>query len=192
MQKLRCLIVWVLIGGVLTCPALAAFPFPDVDENADYAEAVEYLKDAGIMRGDDKGNFNPNNPVTRAEMATIICNMLGETEGTASSVFTDVPIGHWANHYISKAAELGIISGYGNGKFGPSDNITYEQGVTMIVRALGGTELATNAGGYPYGFLDVAYQHGFLENITATEGEPLLRKDVAYLLYNSAYFSFSE
>lgn len=111
-KKLRRLIAGILVGGTLICPVFAAPLFPDVDENAEYAEAVAYLKDVGIMRGDDKGNFNPNKTVTRAEMATIVCNMLGETEGlTVSEAFSDVPTTHWANKYIAKAEELGIISG---------------------------------------------------------------------------------
>ena len=135
--KVRYLLAGALAGAILICPAMAASSFPDVDEYAPYAEAVEYLKERNIMVGDNHGNFNPNKTVTRAEMATIVCRMLGETENlTISNTFTDVPNTHWANKYIAKAAELSIVSGYGNGKFGPNDMVTYEQAVTMVVRAL--------------------------------------------------------
>lgn len=187
--KVRYLLAMVLMGAILIHPAMAASPFPDVDENADYAEAVEYLKDVGIMRGDDKGNFNPNQTVTRAEMATIICNMLGETENLKiSDIFSDVPATHWANKYITKAAELGFVSGYGSGKFGPNDPVTYEQAVTMVVRAMNMGELAVAAGGYPDGYVATADEQGFLQGVQAAVGEGLDRAVVAQILYNALNF----
>lgn len=185
-HKLRLTLACLLAFILLTCPALAVSPFPDVDENAEYAEAVEYLKDVGIMRGDDQGNFNPNKTVTRAEMATIICNMLGETENlTVSDAFTDVPINHWANKYITKAKELGVISGYGNGKFGPNDTVTYAQVLTMLVNSVGLSEIAKQHGGYPDGYIFVADDYGYTDQVSAQKGEPLKRWKVAMIIYNS-------
>ena len=188
MKKLRCLFMGLLIGGVLICPAMAASSFPDVDENADYAEAVKYLDDVGIMRGDNNGNFNPNQTVTRAEMATIICNMLGETEDlTVSDTFSDVSRTHWANKYISKASEFGLVSGYGSGKFGPNDSVTYEQVLTMVVRAMALEEEAIQAGGYPDGYIEIAHERGYINRLSAQKGESLTRWQVAMILYNVAY-----
>ena len=188
-QTLKRTLAWLLAAGMLTCPVLAA-SFPDVSSSADYAEAVEYVSDIGLMVGDDQGNFNPNKTVTRAEMATIICRMLGETENLPKSdKFSDVPTSHWANPYVAKAAELGIVNGYGNGKFGPSDTVTYEQMLAMIIRALGGEELAKENGGYPDGYISTAVDHGLVENVSVHRGESLSRENVAIILYNCAYFS---
>lgn len=82
-HKIRGLIVVLLAVGILTCTAFAD-TFPDVDNYLEYAEAVEYVCVLGIMVGDDQGNFNPYKTVTCAEMATIICRMLGETENLPS------------------------------------------------------------------------------------------------------------
>ena len=189
--KVRYLLAGVLVGAILICPAMATTSFPDIDEYAPYAEAVEYLKERSIMVGDSNGNFNPNQTVTRAEMATIVCRMLGETENLViSNTFTDVSDTHWANKYIAKAAELSIISGYGNRKFGPNDMVTYEQAVTMVVRALGGAELAADAGGYPNGFMAVAQTYGFVNDVQAEMGEPLSRADIAIILFNCYGFDF--
>lgn len=189
--KIQSIVVALLAMVLLTCPGLAASAFPDVNGNAEYAEAVEYVNEAGIMVGDNQGNFNPNKAVTRAEMATIICRMVSETENLQNStVFTDVPVGHWANAYVGKAAELGVVNGYGNGKFGPSDPVTYEQAVKMVISILGGERLAQQAGGYPNGYLQVAEEHGLLTGVTAKRGDSLTRGNIAFLLYNSANFSF--
>lgn len=162
-----------------------AMSFPDVSEDTDYAKAIEYISELNIMVGDTQGNFNPNKIVSRAEMATIICRMLGKTENLSiSNVFDDVPTTHWANPYISKAAELGIVSGYGNGKFGPSDSVTYEQAITMVIRAIGESNQAISYGGYPGGFIQVAEERFLLDGIQAKQGQGLSRGSVAMLLYN--------
>ena len=179
----------VLVGALTICPAFAAPSFPDVDENANYAQAVQYVKEMGVMQGDDKGNFNPNNTVTRAEMATILCNITGETENLSKdgSVFTDVPENHWANPYVVKAAELGLVSGYGDGRYGPSDKLTYEQAITMVVRAAGwvGDDIdIEQLGGYPDGYISLAQQRGLLEDISFSKGLEMSRSEVAIILYN--------
>lgn len=187
-HKIRCILAGMLAITLLSCPAFA-MSFPDVDDYLDYAAAIDYVSELGIMVGDDQGNFNPYKTVTRAEMATIVCRMLDETENLPSStVFTDVPVGHWANAYIGRAAELGIVSGYGGGKFGPSDSVTYEQAVTMVVRAIGESDVAIKYGGYPDGFLAVAKEKSLLGEILAEKGELLSRADIAVLLYN--YYNF--
>lgn len=176
----------LLALALAVSPALAVSSFPDVAENAAYAQAVDYVSQAGIMVGDDKGNFAPEKTVTRAEMATILCNVLEEHQGltTDGSVFTDVPAQHWANRYVVKAAELGLVSGYGNGKFGPSDKVTYEQAITMVVQAAGGGGEATELGGYPDGFVKLAQSFGLLEGISSGKGQAFSRAEVAMLIYN--------
>lgn len=183
--RIQSIVAGLLAMVLLTCPA-SAMSFPDVDENAAYAEAVDYLSDIGIFSGDDKGNFNPNNIVTRAEMATIICRMISETENLSTSTnFADVSANHWANAYIGRAAELGIVNGYGDGRFGPSDSVAYEQAITMIIRALGHEHFAIEAGGYPDGYIEVANNQGYTTGISALKGMPLSRNQVAIIIYNA-------
>lgn len=183
-RRLKTLMTSFLAGSMLVASAQAV-SFPDVDVGADYAEAVNYVSEQGIIVGDNAGYFNPDQTVTRAQMAAIICRMLGETENLETkSDFPDVPTTHWANMYISKAVEFGIITGYSNGTFGPSNNVTYEQGIAMIVRAVGGEIEAAEMGGYPSGFLAVAETYGLIEGVTAKRGAPLLRADIATIIYN--------
>ena len=182
--KIQGFLASLLAAAVLTCPA-SAMSFPDVDSNSDYSAAVEYVSKLGIMVGDTQGNFNPDKIVNRAEMAAIVCRVLGQTENLpATNAFTDVPAAHWANAYIGKSSELKIVNGYGNGKFGLSDPVTYEQAVTMIVRAIGESDKANSYGGYPNGFLLAAQENGLLKGIPAVLGQGLSRGSVAVLLYN--------
>ena len=183
-RKVHCLVMAVLMGWMLSCPVLAS-SFPDVDKQAMYAEAVEYVSENGYIVGDAQGNFNPSNTVTRAQMAVIICRVLGETEGLSpASKFSDVPASYWANASIAKASDLGIISGYSDGTFHPNNAVTYEQAITMVIRAVGGEDVAKANGGYPEGYLLAAQENGFLENISTKKGNPFPRCDVAVILYN--------
>lgn len=190
-QKINCLAAWGLAVLLLTVPARASAAFPDVDENAPYAEAAEYLNDIGVMNGDTNGNFNPDQTVTRAQMAAILCRVLGETEDlpTDGDRFTDVPASYWANGYIVKAAELGIIGGYQDGSFKPGNAVTYEQAVTMVIRAFGYEDEASSAGGYPDGYLAVAQNLGLLNNVGRKNGKSLDRGSVAIIIYN-CYHSY--
>lgn len=163
----------------------SATSFPDVDKNAAYAEAVEYVSEAGIMEGKNGRNFDPEGTVTRAEMAAIVCRLLYETENLPNEErFSDVPVSHWANGYVSRAAELGIVNGYGDGNFGPGDTVTYEQAVTMVVRCTGFDVDAIEAGGYPDGYLKTANEMGLLNEINSSVGAEFNRGQVAMLVYN--------
>lgn len=182
--KIQSIVAGLLSVCLLTCSA-SAMSFPDVPKDSDYATAIEYISELNIMVGDTAGNFNPDKIVSRAEMATVICRMLGKTENlTTSNVFDDVPTTHWANAYIGQAAALGIVGGYGNGKFGPSDTVTYEQAITMVIRAIGKGDQAISYGGYPNGHLQAAQEDNLLNGVQAEQGQGLTRGLVAVLLYN--------
>lgn len=161
--------------------------YADVDKDADYAGAVELLSALEIFEGDDLGNFNPDNTITRAEVAAVVCRALGlesSAKGAAgATAFTDVAADHWASGYINLASQNGIINGYGDGTFGPEDKVTYEQVVKMLVCALGFEPMAATKGGYPTGYLVVASSQKITSGVSATVEAP--RKTVAKLVYNA-------
>lgn len=51
-------------------------------------------------------------------------------------VFRDIA-GHWAETDIRTLVDLGVVAGYGDGKFGPEDKVTRAQFAVMLMRALG-------------------------------------------------------
>lgn len=161
-------------------------------EGHDNQEAIERLNDLGIVEGDDRG-FAPDENITRAEFAVLLVRALG-LEGSANAAkgdtqFTDVTVDagyEWASGAINVASRLGYIEGHGNGMFAPADEITYEQAVTIIVRALGYRPAAEDKGGYPIGYLVVAEQDLDLDdNVTATQGLASTRGAVFQLLDNA-------
>ena len=184
-QKIRFILCGMLIMATLIGSVHAA-TFSDVSKNASYAEAVDYVSSTGLMVGYGDGKFQPEKTVTRAEMATVLCKLLGEDKNLKKdgSKFMDVPTSHWGNAYVAKAASLGILSGYGNGKFGPDDTVTFEQALTMMVNALGYGDLAGQYGGYPNGYVTVAKNRGLLTNVNGKVGDRQNRANVAIMLLN--------
>ena len=192
---------------VLTLIALAGTPaqaadyqyFPDVPDNATYAQAVNFLYPFGVFEGYPDGTFHPDGLLTRAEFATMATRLLrivggllfGSTSYSSTSYesisFSDVQANHWAYPYIELAAAAGLVNGFGDGTFRPGDNLTYEQTLAILVRAYGSEyeEKALNAGGWPNGYITVAKELEITRDVEIVIGQPITRSDVAILMANT-------
>ncbi|RHR10459.1 S-layer homology domain-containing protein [Pseudoflavonifractor sp. AF19-9AC] len=152
-------------------------------------EAVEVLAAAGIMTGDDKGNFNPDQIVTRAEMAVIICNMLygnklNVSQFANANVFTDVPT--WAQGFVNLAASLGIVAGVGDGKYAPNEPVTTAQATLMLTKALGYFQDAAEFGNdWALAAITRGTQLGLFGDMKLATHEGLTRDNVAQLTFNA-------
>lgn len=173
----------LVVAFSMMLSVVAFADYADVAEDASYADAVELLSALDIIKGDDLGNFNPDKTITRAEFAAVVCRALGYGDVAGVNNFVDVPADHWAAGVIGYAAQLGIVNGYGDNKFGPEDNVTYDQAVKMLVVALGFENVAQRKGGYPSGYLAVASQYKITSGVKATTEAP--RATVAQLVYNA-------
>lgn len=106
--------------------------FTDVPEDAWYKEAVDYVAENGIMSGVGNNKFDPLGTTTRGMIVTILYGLEGKPAVSGSSPFDDVAEGQWYTDAVIWANANGIVAGYGNGKFGPTDNITREQFATIL------------------------------------------------------------
>ncbi|MED4669820.1 cell surface glycoprotein [Lysinibacillus fusiformis] len=109
-------------------------PFKDVAKDHSAAGAIAFVKEQGIMHGDQHGNFHANANITRAEMAAVVANYkkLFVEEGVAIT-FKDTK-GHWAQWIIEANRAAGIINGLENGSFVPNAALTRAQAVVMMNR----------------------------------------------------------
>lgn len=183
-KALAFLIVFTMVLSTIT--VAFASPYADVKDDANYAEAVTTLSSLNLLKGDDKGNFNPDQTITRAEFAAVVDRILGLGDpGKTTTQFTDVAADHWASGYISQAANMGVIKGVTTTTFEPDSPVTFEQAIKMIVAALGYTPEAEQRGGYPTGYLLIAAREGITDGVAAKVGESAKRSDVAKLAYNA-------
>ncbi len=114
-----------------TCPISA---FTDADPAAWYHDGVHFALANGIMQGLGDGRFDPNGVTSRAMMAQILWNMEGRPGVNYAIDYTDVSGDDWFVEAVRWATCVGILDGYGDGRFGPNDDLTREQLVTIFYR----------------------------------------------------------
>ncbi len=108
-------------------------PYTDVRETDWYYESVMLGYTKGIFDGTSANSFSPNMPASRAMFAMFIYRLENPTANvTLESNFIDVNENTEYAEAILWASETGIITGYGNGNFGPSDGIEREQAAVIL------------------------------------------------------------
>ena len=107
--------------------------YDDVADSAWYADAVDYVTQHHLMDGTGAGKFSPSATTTRAMLVTILYRLDG-AHVSAASAFSDVPSGTWYSEAVAWANDLGLVTGYGDGTFGPGDPITREQMAVILQR----------------------------------------------------------
>jgi len=119
------------------------------DTSGHWAEAaIETWTGHGVLSGYPGGEFKPNSPITRAELAAVLNRVMGYT-ATTDTAFTDVPAGEWYASDIAKLFAAGIMAGDGNDVMRPTANITREEAAVMIARAFAVPENAENINPFP-------------------------------------------
>lgn len=165
--------------SLVTVPVQAAEApqFSDVDGHWG-EEAIVRWADYGVIEGSN-GQFNPDAPITRAEMAAVIARLLGLTE-TAENTFTDVEAGAWYAQAILQCAAAGIIQG-SNGMANPNGTLTRQEAAVMLGRALGiqpdegdvafldGEQVA----GWAAGYVSAMSDRGILSGVGGNQFAPL-------------------
>ncbi len=100
-------------GSALAAPPKNE-PFFDIPADHYSYDAVEYLRNAGILKGYADGTFRPDKKVNRAEALAIIATQLlsdADAKKYITSPFTDVPDDAWFLPYVEWARGKGIVQG---------------------------------------------------------------------------------
>jgi hypothetical protein len=134
---------WIPLEGY----ALTAESFPeDVDPDAWYYDAVDFVAKKGWMKGNGGGWFGPDDETYRAAAVQYIWNMAGSPETDAELTFEDYEPDFWFAKAVAWAGEQGIVEGYDDGTFGVDDSVTREQFLTMLWRYAKSTGLDVSVG----------------------------------------------
>ena len=178
--------------------------FTDIDGFWGNAE-INLLAEAGIVEGVTPAEFRPNDSVTRAEFAAMLARMYGAGNlEDGQQIFSDVPADAWYAGAVAWAYGEGYLRGIGGSRFGPMQQITLEEAVTVLVRCMrdggliSGTADKTMLEGFqlreaisPWAEEAVcnAVQSGllskFYENGYFNASAPATRGEIAVLLYRT-------
>ncbi len=131
--------ITVLVDGYCTVAgrpdAADETPFTDLAPFGWYRDAVAYCYRNNLFSGTSPTTFSPEETMTRAMLVTVLYRLHGSPEISASSAFSDVADPN-AYYYapVVWASSCGIVGGYGDGRFGPDDDITREQIAVILYR----------------------------------------------------------
>lgn len=110
--------------------------FSDV-QNHWAEEVINLLGSKLIIGGIDAHNFAPQRAITRCEFAALLNRALGLKELPGSSPqFIDITEKDWYCKAVKICAQYGLVGGYPDGSFQPQNNITREEAMAVLVRAM--------------------------------------------------------
>jgi len=110
-------------------------PFPDVEIDDWFNNAVSTMTNAGILAGMPDGTFQPNRAITRAEFAVAMTRFFTGFPEHEINMFTDI-YDHWAVAEINAAARVGWVTGFPDGTFAPDQSITRAEAAALVNRVL--------------------------------------------------------
>ena len=105
-------------------------------------EQIDACYTADIVSGYYPGGpYMPTAPVDRAQMATFISRAVAGGDAAvpadpATTTFPDVAPGYWAYKYVEFAFDQNIVSGYPDGYYQPTWQVTRGQMAVFVARAL--------------------------------------------------------
>lgn len=174
--------------------------FTDVTPGDWFHTAVEYCREQGLMSGKGASQFAPRDNLTRAELVTVLYRHAGSPSVTADPDFTDVMADAWYTKAVAWAQENHIVSGYGDGRFGTSDNVRREDIATIFWRYAGSPEAGKDAefvdmaqvSGYALEAVDWARANGIVSGKGDNRFDPkgyATRAEVAAMLMNFSKYT---
>lgn len=84
-------------------------------------EMIKVLASKGVLKGNEKGFFNPKAGISRSELLTILVRLSYVYDEQAVSSFSDVKAGSWYYPYVSSGQKIGVVNGYWDNTFKPKD-----------------------------------------------------------------------
>ena len=117
------------MDGDTNCPLAK---FVDLVPTSWYHEPIDYVLKRGIMDGMTDNMFGPEVTLTRAMVVTMLYAMDGKPSISNLSPFNDVVATDWFVNPVVWAADNGVVSGYDDGSFRPTNPVTREELATML------------------------------------------------------------
>ena len=143
--------------------------FSDVKSADWFYKYVSFAQLNKLVNGYADGTYQPNKPITRQEFAVLLARFLDIEPVEPADEFSDMDkAGDWAKGYVAAMKTNGIIEGYEDGTFRPTNNITRAEAATMLNRVLDRVpleELELEKKGYENPFTDVNVSEWFFVQV---------------------------
>ena len=131
MKKIFSILVAATMTIAMAVSSYAAFPdMPAGEDGAVLQRAV----DNGLISGFEDGTVQPNTPITRAQMATIMSRAMNATEVADVSTFVDVDADDWFFDAMSKAVAMGAFKGDDKSRLNPNNTISRQEALIVLSR----------------------------------------------------------
>ena len=192
MRNLKRVLALVLALTMVLSFAISASAgaFTDVEDDDDYASAINLLASLEVLKGFEDGTYNSAGSYTREQFAKILYVLVNGKDDNAAmyqgtAPFPDVAADRWSAGYITWAVNLGICNGRDDGNFWPTDIVKYAEACKMFLIAMGYSSTMYT---YPYGFIDKAQTLKMFDDVKgySTFGEAN-RGTVAQMAYNALF-----
>ena len=118
-------------------PLTAPRDFPDISDEYWATDFIDALSARGLLLGFPDGTFQPDKPVTRAELAALIAKVFRREGQRIALEFGDIPVTHWAASEIDQTVTAGFMRGYPGEIFNPDQPVSRVQVLVAIVSGLG-------------------------------------------------------
>jgi S-layer homology domain len=181
-------------------PSVSLETFSDVPESYWARSPIQFMATLGVMSTESDGKFRPDEPVTRAELSSMLVKLKGyEANDVTSDPYPDVAKDYWAAKYIKAVSFMNFMNTYPDGNFKPEKNITRVEGAVILSRFTDAVEPAVLT---KDPFVDVPQKHWAAKSIAASQNYGLLdfligkkfepdkeltRAEVAELLSKTSY-----
>ncbi len=191
-------ILTLILLLALAVPSIAfadMAPEPDAFTDVQYGiydyyafDAISWLKDEGIVEGYSDGSYHPDDYINRAEFAKIVELFASSSEDVAIDYaervlpFSDIAESSWYETYVSRLYNRGIINGYPDNTFRPTNNVNYAEACKMIMLATGSGEL-TSTGAWYEPYVEMLANFGGKPDTIESDDQMITRAEMAIMIY---------
>lgn len=107
---------------------VTTLPFTDVSTSDTFYDAVKWNYDNNFIKGTTATTFRPDNKITRGQIVLILYRHAGSPSvNTSPDLYKDMPGDAEMCRAILWATQTGIVEGYGNGLFGPNNDVRNQE-----------------------------------------------------------------
>jgi len=109
--------------------------FSDIDSYSWAKKPIEVMASKGVIAGTSATTYSPGQNITRADFITLLVRAL-ELKADFDENFDDIKPSDYYYEAIGTAKALGITSGVGGNKFNPREEISRQDMMVLVARAL--------------------------------------------------------